>query len=46
VRRTYGDTARTGRHAVRPDAVIVATPNASHVADGLACVVRGIPAGY
>jgi predicted dehydrogenase len=30
--------------AVRPDAVIVATPNASHMADGLACVTRGVPA--
>jgi predicted dehydrogenase len=30
--------------AVRPDAVIVATPNASHVGDGLACVARGVPA--
>jgi predicted dehydrogenase len=30
--------------AVRPEAVIVATPNASHVADGLACVANGIPA--
>ena len=30
--------------AVAVDAAIVATPNASHVADGLACVERGVPA--
>lgn len=30
--------------ADRPDAVIVATPNASHVADGLACVAHGVAA--
>jgi predicted dehydrogenase len=30
--------------AVAPDAVLVATPNASHVRDGLACIARGVPA--
>ena len=30
--------------AVRPDAVIVATPNSAHVDDGLACVARCVPA--
>jgi predicted dehydrogenase len=29
--------------AVKPQGVIVATPNAAHVANGLACVERGIP---
>ncbi len=30
--------------AVKPDGVIVATPNVTHVTIGLACVARGIPA--
>jgi predicted dehydrogenase len=30
--------------AMNPDGVIVATPNASHVADGLACIARRVPA--
>jgi predicted dehydrogenase len=30
--------------ASRPGGVIVATPNASHVADGLACIAHGVPA--
>jgi len=29
--------------AMRPDGVIVATPNGSHVADGLACIARHVP---
>jgi predicted dehydrogenase len=29
--------------AIRPDAALIATPNAMHLAHGLACIERGIP---
>lgn len=38
----YADLERM-LDAVKPQGVIVATPNAAHVANGLACVERGIP---
>lgn len=38
----YADLERM-LDVVKPQGVIVATPNAAHVANGLACVERGIP---
>lgn len=38
----YADIERM-LDAVKPQGVIVATPNAAHAANGLACVERGIP---
>ena len=38
----YADLERM-LDAVKPQGVIVATPNAAHAANGLACVERGIP---